>query len=324
MRMRKILLFLFFPIFLFGAIIKFQNLQKSYYPNQIVNLDVKIILSKENNLTVIPAKNIEANLTKINPYIYDLKLYFQAKNANQVLLIGKNFYKDLNLSKIIHYTYLNEYPNNFSHVFAKSLKVKNVISSKYDKNSSIVSFTILCKDCNLKDFTLPVKDQNLTLVSKNEATYYAIVPKNLKHLNFYYFNLKDQTFEKIHIPIILKEKTISTQTNINPQNRRFLTPLNILTLILIAFLIIIFLVYQKVWLLIFPIIVAILFALQFIPKGSVELKPGTKVTILPTNQSTVIYETNKTVKAEVLNKIKGYTKIEINHKTGWVKDEYIK
>jgi hypothetical protein len=323
--MKKIVLsLLIIPVFVFAAIVKFENLQPSYFPKQIVNLKIKIILSKENNLSVIAPKNFEANLTKTNPYLYNLKLRFQAKDANNsVIIIGKNLYYDLNLTNKIKYKHLTQQPENFSGVFAKSLFVKNAIASKYGKNTAIISFIIKCKQCNIKDFSLPVKEQNLTIVSNNEASYYAVIPKYEKNFDFYYYDLNQQTFKKIKIPVILKEQTICTQTNINPQNRKIFTPLNILTLILIAFLIIVFLVYQRIWLLIFPIVVSILFALQFLPKGKVILKPHAIIRILPTRQSTVIYETNKSVKVDVLNSIPGYTKIKIKNKIGWVNDIYV-
>jgi len=150
-----------------------------------------------------------------------------------------------------------------------------------------------------------------------------IVPKNKKKIEFYYFNLKQEKFNKIEIPIILKQETISTQTDLNPEENRFFTPLNILILGIIAFFLIIFIIYQKIWILFFPLILGGYLIYVILPKGELILKRNTKVQILPTKQSTVIYITKEPQKAKILNKTDNYTKVEINKKIGWVKNEDI-
>ncbi|WP_457564604.1 hypothetical protein [Caminibacter sp.] len=317
--MKKIIIFLI-PFFLFAEIIKFNNLKNSYFENQIVNLNGRIVLQKEINLTAIPSENMEVNLTKINPYVYKINISFQANNnEHKLILIGKNFYNEIDLNKIIKIKKLNA-PKNFSGIYAYNFKILNPIASKYDKNKNILSFTIKCNQCNLNDFNLS-SDQNLTLKNNTEATYYILLPKYQKKLDFYYFDLNTSSFKKVSIPVILKQHTISTQTNVNPEGSKFFTPINILILFLIAFGLIVFIVYQKIWILIFPLILSGFLIYQYVPKGKIVLAKNTKIQILPTPQSTVIYITPKKEKAEVLFKKDGYIKVKINNKIGWVKNE---
>jgi hypothetical protein len=188
----------------------------------------------------------------------------------------------------------------------------------------MVSFTINAKNANLKDFTLHLKDENLTLVSANKATYFGLVGKDKKKIIFYYFNTQNDNFQKISIPINIKEQTISTQTDLNPEENTIFTPVNILILSFIAFLIIVFLVYQKIWLLIPPILLSALLIYMNLPKGEAFLARGTKIYILPTINSTVFYIAPIGTKVEILKKEKHYTKVKINNKIGWVKNEDIK
>ncbi len=322
--MRIVLLIFSSLFFLYGEIIKYQNIKPYYYKNQLVNLKAKIILSSPKELHAIPSYNVESNLTQKNPYLYNLDIKFKAdEEEHKLMLIAKKFYKEIDLDNLINIKNINP-PKNFSKVFADNLKIINPISSKYDENSTILSFTIKCKNCNINDFNLGFKEHNLTLISQNEASYYAIIPNNIKKLNFYYFNLKNEKFEKIEIPIKLKQDTISTQTELNPEENNFFNLVNILILILIAFGLIIFLIYQKVWLLIFPILLSGFLIYKLLPKGEIILSRNTKVQILPTKQSTVIYISRGNEKAKVLNKLDKYTKIKINKKIGWVKNEDIR
>ena len=150
--------------------------------------------------------------------------------------------------------------------------------------------------------------------------FYTILPKNKKSFKFYYFNTSENKFNKIEIPIILKENIISTQTDINPNENKFFTPTNLFILTLIAISLIIFLIYQSTWLLIFPFLFSILILIQFIPKGEIVVKKGTKLQILPTSTSTVFYIVKKDTKAKILNKRNNYIKVKIDNKIGWVNE----
>ena len=316
----RILLTFFIPLFLFASdfVIKYENLKPFYFKNQIVNLKFKIISAKP-NLFFSNSSNIDLNITQINPYIYQLNARFKANDENKTIQIyTNNESKTLYLNKIITIKPLPKI-ENFCGILANNLKIINPISSTFDKNQTIVSFTIKCNNCNINDFNLSNKE-NLKVLSNNEATFYVLLPKNQKKLIFYYYNLKQNQYDKIELPIIIKEKTISTQTNINPNESKFFTPVNLLLLILIALSLIIFLIYQKVWLLIFPLFFAFLILIQFIPKGEITLKKGTKVQILPTQNSTIFYIIKKNTTVKILNKRGHYIKIKINNKIGWVNE----
>ena len=313
--------FIFFiPLFLFASdlIVKYENLKPFYYKNQIINLNIKV-LSPYPNLMFLSSSNVKLNITSTNPYIYELNTTFKADESNKTIQVYiNNNFQDINLTKIIK---IKPLPNidNFCGVLADKMQIINPIASK-ENNKTILSFSIKCKNCNIEDFNLSdlSLEQKLTIDFDNEASYYIILPVNKKKLIFYYYNTKENRFKKIEVPIILKEQTISTQTDINPNENKFFTPLNIFILGLITLSLIIFLIFQKIWLLIFPVILSGFIIIQFIPKGEIVLKPGTKVQILPTKNSTVFYIVKKTQKAEILNKRKNYVKIKIHNKIGWV------
>jgi hypothetical protein len=305
-------------------IIQYPNLKQEYYQNQIINLDIKIITPKETNLTFIPPFNSDINVTKTNQLIYNVHIkYKNDGEAKNFFIIGKNTYKQITLSNLYRSVPIAKV-HGFCNVLADELNVSNIISSEYNKNKNMVSFTLNAKNANLKDFTLNLKDENLTIISDKKATYFGLLDKNITKLNFYYFNTSNGNFQKISIPINIKEQTISTQTNLNPEDSTVFTPVNILLLSLIAFLIIVFLVYQNIWLLIPPALLTALLIYTNFPKGEAYLARGTKIYILPTFNSTVFYVAPIGTKVEILKKEKHYTKIKINDKIGWVRNEDIK
>jgi len=322
----RYIIILFLVSFAISAdiIIKFPNLKNEYYENQIIDLNIKVITPKEMNLTFIPPLGGEINVSRENPFVYNVNIKYKNDNdIKKIFIVSKIFYKEILLNNLYTTKELDKI-NNFSNVLAKNLNVKNVISSKYDNKYNMVSFTLTGKDANINDFTLGLKDENLTIISPQKATYLGLIQKDKKNINFYYFNTEQENFQKITIPINIKEETISTQTNLNPEENTILTPVNILILSTIAVLIIIFLVYQQIWLIIPPILLSAYLIYVNLPKGKAYLSRGTKVYILPTKNSTVFFIAPIGTEVKILKKTAKYTKIQIQNKIGWVKNEDIK
>jgi len=314
------LFLLLFPLFLFSnSIIKYLNLKPFYYQNQIAVLKIKVI-SNENNLSFF-SPNLTLEVNKTNPYIYLLNVKFKAdKNSSKnIFILPTNEIIDLN--KIVKLKTLSSPPSNFSNTFADKLKILNPISTIMD-NKIMLSFTIKAKNADLKDFKL--NNGNLTMITSNEANYFTYLPFNVKNFTFYYFNTEEDNYKKVSIPIVLKENRISTQTDINPEENKLLTPFNILILVIIAFFLILFLVYQKIVLLIIPLLLTLSLVVSFLPKGEKILSKNAKVRILPTENSTVFYSPAIDTKVQIVQKGKNYSKIKIDKKIGWVKNENLK
>jgi hypothetical protein len=320
--MMKKLLFFLLAGYLFAAIVKIENPKEIYYQNQIADFNIKVITNTKTNISIIAPKDTKYKIHNKNGYVHEINLTTKVtKPMPKIIVTGKHLYKKINF-KDLNIVKLNP-PKNFSGVLAEKLKISNVIAAKNDKNSIILSFDINTKKANLKDFHLPYEEK-LTIRNDNLASYYVILPKNTNNLKFSYFNLKEKNFKQITIPVILKGETISTQTNINPEEGGFFSPINILLLTLIAFSLIIFLIYKKLFLLVFPIIFAGILIYPYFPKGEITIPKNTNIYLLPTSQSTAFYITKKNQTVKVLKKINGYYKVEINNKIGWVKEKDVK
>jgi hypothetical protein len=322
--MRYLILFIASLLFSSDLIIQYPNLKKEYYENQIINLKIKIITPQDVNLTFIPPLESEINVTKPGKFIYIVNLkYRNNDDIKKFFIIGKNIYKEIILNNLYTSKSLQKV-KKFCNVLADNFQILNPIASKYNNKYNMLSFTIKTENANLKDFSLNLKDENLTMVSSDKATFFGLIKNNIKRLTFYYFNTENDNYEKITVPINLKEETISTQTDLNPEENTIFTPSNVFLLSLIALFLIIFLVYQKVWLILLPLLLSIYLIYLNLPKGSGYLERGTKIYILPTPQSTIFYIAPIGTKVEILKKEKNYTKIKLNNKIGWVKNEDLK
>jgi len=320
--MKKIIFFSFLFNILFASIVKIENLRPIYYENQVTTFKIKVISNYKTKISIIAPKNTKYHIFNKNGYVHEINLTTTITNPMpKIIITGKKLYKKVNF-KDLNIVKLNP-PKNFSGIIADELKISNVIAAKNDDNSVILSFDLSGKNINLKDFHLPYEEK-LTLRSDNLASYYVIIPKNKKNLKFSYFDTKENTFKQVTIPVILKGETISTQTNINPEDNSFFSPLNILLLSLIAFSLIIFLIYRKIFLLIFPLIFAGILIYPYLPKGEIIIPKNTNIYLLPTSQSTAFYITKQEKHTKVLKKVNGYYKVEINNKIGWVKEKDVK
>jgi len=311
------MIFLIIPLLLFGFITKHSKLKDYYLPDEIVQAKIKILFPNEKNLTILLPDRFEYNLTHPNEWTYILNVKFKAKENEEIILGTESNMTALKLPVKIKNIAL---PQNFSNLYSPYLKISNIVASEYDKTHNILSFSMQAK--NLKYFSL-IDDENLTLISNNLANYYIILPKKFKKLIFFYYNTKENSFKKVEIPIKIKHEKVSTQTDLNPEKETIFTPINILILGVITFLMLIFFIYQKIYLLIPPAILAAYFIYKIFPTSTVTLPPYTNIYILPT-KSTIFYTTKKYTKVKLLKKGKKYSKIEIENKVGWVKNEAIK
>ena len=328
----KILFFLLTSLFLFASdiIIQYPNLKNYYYENQIVNLKIKVISSSEENISINTPQYISYKIVTINPFTHLINLYFRAISNRdyKIIIAGDTFYQPIDFTDKIKIKTLNSFNiQNFSNIIASDITIENPIASKYDNYTNMISFTIKYKLANINDFYINspfIKEEKITLTDNNStATFYAIVDKKIKYFTFYYFNTQKEKYEKISIPINIKEEKISTQTNLKPEENTIFTPINLFLITLIFFSIIIAIIFNSFLIGFIPVLLTSLLIYINLPKGEKKLRANSKVYILPIPQSIIFLTTQKEYKVQVLKTYKNYSKIKLNQKIGWVKNEDI-
>jgi len=325
------ILFLFLTTLLFAnekfLIAKFQNLEPFYYENQLVNLQLKVLTAKSGKLEILDDKNNSYDIKQLNNNEYISNINFKLKSnfpKFRVSLNDGNITNNLNLS--INSEIKKLYPpKDFSNILANNIIINDKVLTNYDDKSNIIYLTINAYGGDAGDFTLHLKDEKLYFLDRNETftsySYSAIVPVDKKSFEFSYFNLKIKNYKKITFDMILKNETISTQTDIKPIAKNNLYIINILLVVLLLLWIVLYFYRKKtIYIILIMLNIAILVFFN-LPKKDIILQPNTKVHILPFEKSTVFVITSMQTKVKVLEEKNGYKKIEFNKYIGWIKDE---
>jgi len=221
-------------------------------------------------------------------------------------------------------------PKNFSGIIANNLKITDYKTTTYDNQSNILLFFAKALHSNLKTIHFKnIAKQGLESLDENisgesTAIYYLIIDKNLENFNFTYFNLDNQNYQKISIPINVVSDTVSTQTNLSPvTDQHTIIKLAVTTAILFI-LIIIIIFRRKLFYILLALIVGAYIVYLLLPPDTVCIKGGSKIQILPIAQGIIFEQTKTDRKFKVLDKRNKYIRIELNkNKVGWVKNEDI-
>ena len=214
----------------------------------------------------------------------------------------------------------------FSRVIAKNLEIFTVKTKQYTNNILHTTINLKALNGNLEDFRLNsfLGDQGINSLSdlypEQNLYYYVMIPSHTKEIKFTYYNTDSKDFVMMHIPIILDEELVSTQTELNPYNSSILIYKQILSGAILAIFIIIFIFKRKnIYLVFITIFIAIL-AYLFIPNKKILLKEDIKVYILPTNSSTIFKSLTSKEVVEIVNENKDFIKVLFdNESIGWIK-----
>ncbi|BDY12070.1 SH3 domain-containing protein [Hydrogenimonas cancrithermarum] len=218
-------------------------------------------------------------------------------------------------------------PRDFCGVLAQKFSLVNYQASTYTKESNILALQLSVAYGNYDDFHLPRSaNQGIDSYSGdlNDTTlfYYAVYPTEVEQVEFSYFNLSKNRYEKFQVPIIVKRSSVSTQSNLDPQESEF-TKFKIAATAMLIFIWLILWMTRKGWVYPILILLAAAYLLTYlIPLKSVCIRPDTTLYLLPTPQSTPFMQLYEQTTAKEMNKNGGYTKVRLpNNTIGWVKNE---
>lgn len=218
----------------------------------------------------------------------------------------------------------------FSNIIASDLQIHTVKTKQYTNNILHTTLHIEGKNSNLEDMHLnSYNEQGINSLSQkypNQSLYYYVmIPSHTKQINFNYYNTLKKEFITIHIPIILDEELVSTQTDLNPYNSSILIYKQVFSgVFLLLFIILYIITKHNKYLILVAIVISIL-AYLFMPNRKVLLNEKTKVYILPTTNSTVYKILKRKNIVEIINKKDKFVKVLFNNENiGWVKKNDIK
>lgn len=216
---------------------------------------------------------------------------------------------------------------NFSNIIANSFVLSDYKTSSFDNIHNIVVFVAEATNCDIDKLKLNnVYKQGLesstNTIEKSKITYFVVINKKIENFKFTYFNLIENNFKTISIPIIVEDDSVTTQTDLKPRDQSK-EKLKMLIAISIALILLILIVWRKKYiyslLLVFPIAYSMYVV---IPSEEICIKVDSNIYLLPVHNGTIFETTNTITHLRVEGDVKDFTKVKLlNNKIGWVKHE---
>lgn len=219
--------------------------------------------------------------------------------------------------------------NDFSHVLAADMKIKNSQVSNYDEKSHIVTLHIEAFEANIEDIdlnnTLESGVENIVRqFSKVEAEFYVVLPLDKNVLKFTYFNTIKKQYVFLEVPVVVEDATVTTQSDLNPKEDSFDKLKKYTFMSLVGFFFIMFLFRRDFFYLVLGVISLITLLTFYIPHKKICVTQGASLYILPSETSTISTRIDKELETMLLGERETYKKVEYKEGIiGWIKNEDI-
>lgn len=324
-----------------------KKLPKSVYENQIFSTTIAFWLDSKLNFDFNLTLEKNSDLNWINPTptwvknkdgSYETTLWLEplstkAALSSATLTLSRNgefFQKESLKFQALNIKNINK-DEKFSNISSSDLKIKKVKSSKFDQNSNIVTIEFEIKNGNLASFTIPkipIKQEVETIkgdFDNQNGYYFAIIDKDIKELNFNYFNTEKAKFEDLKVEVILGDESLSTHVDLNPKESKFEFYKEIFLYLLTAIFLLIFVLKRSYYFLAISVILIIYTFYNNKPFGDIKIKQGVEIRILPTENSTIFHTTKQDEVVKIIDSNENFTKIiRKDNKIGWIRNEDIK
>jgi len=218
---------------------------------------------------------------------------------------------------------------DFCGVLAADMKLENSQVSNYDETNKLVTLTVEALEANLEDMYLNnVLESGIEHLqrdySKVYAEFYFVVPEAEKEIKFTYFNTIKNQYVYLKTPIELVNRTVVSQTDLNPKEDSFELLKRYAAMALTGFFLLMFLFKRDFFYLVLGVISFITLLTLYIPHQKVCITQGAPIFILPTETSTMSTKVEEEYETVLLGEHADYKKVEYKSGLiGWIKNEDI-
>jgi hypothetical protein len=325
--------------------LSYSSVPKRVIKGQVFSVTIKTLSTVKNFIDItyrmsgyrgLKILNTKPFRKKNSRYYYDT-FYFLVTSSRVTIpsfsatLQSSNgrFYRKSRLpSKVLDVVTLNP-KDDFLNIIADSFEVTNYKTSSYDAEHNIVVFSAVATKSDISALKFKnVFKQGIESIKpsqgKSKITYYAVIDRRIEKFSFSYFNLKQNRFVQIDIPIIVVDDSVATQTDLKPKDQSH-ERLKMIIAGIIVLIIVGFVLWKKKYIyLVFALIPLIYIAFVAMPSKSVTIKEGSLIYLLPVKNGTIFERTKQKISLEKEGEVKGFTKVKLkNDKIGWVKNEDI-
>ncbi len=217
---------------------------------------------------------------------------------------------------------------DFSHVVAKKFLLESYKTTKYSHSKNITLFSIEADNSDLSTFKLPkISKQGFQSLSNDynvsKMSYYVVIANDIENLEFTYFNTISQKYEDIVIPIVVEDDSVSTQSDISPQENSHRMIKVVIATSFVAICLFLYILRRSRVYLLFMFFAIVYIGLNATPIQTICIKEGSYLHILPMQNSTLFDITKSELSLEVLDTVDDFTRVKIENKIGWLNNEDI-
>ena len=216
---------------------------------------------------------------------------------------------------------------DFCGVLAADMKIQISQASTYDEKNNLITLSIEAFEANLENMHLKtvVEDgiENIKRYNaKVRAEYYVVMPESKKSIKFTYFNTIKGQYVFLEAPIIIRDYSVSTQSDLNPKDDSFEKVKKMIFIGLTIFFFLLFLLKRDFFYLIMAVVTLVTLLTFYTSRKNICIKQGSSLYILPTYTSRISIKVNAEFTTALLGERDEFNKIEYqNGIIGWIKDE---
>ena len=218
---------------------------------------------------------------------------------------------------------------NYANIIANSFNLVDYKTSSYDNKHNIVVFVADANNSDIKVLKLKnVYKQGLESVTESQfdskITYFAVINKDIENFSFTYFNLIQNKFILLNIPIIVIADSVATQTDLKPTDQSH-QKIKMLIAAVVALIAFIFILWRKKYIYLIFIFIPLIYIVYIsTPSKEVCIKVGSDIHLLPVQNGTIFEKASSIYYLQKEGSAKGFVKVKLlNEKIGWVKNEDI-
>lgn len=219
--------------------------------------------------------------------------------------------------------------SDFSHIVANDLQLQKYKTTSFDASHNIVVFVLKANNAKIRQMHFNnVTKQGFESVKgsyrNSLVTYFIVINKRVEYFKFSYFNLLQNRYVTIKIPIVVVDDSVTTQSDLKPRDESH-DKIKMYIALAITILGLLLAVWKRKYIYIIFILIPLGYTIYLaVPQKDICIKKGANIYLLPVYNSTIFETTQTTYHLTKEGSVKNFTKVKLqNNKIGWVKNEDI-
>ncbi|MDF1883850.1 hypothetical protein JHD49_07875 [Sulfurimonas sp. SAG-AH-194-C21] len=261
-------------------------------------------------------------------YLLSTARWAKLPDVNATLIASEDYNSTLIRGSKLNVVTLNP-RKNFSKIIANNFEIIEYKTTIFDNNHNIIVLVAHAQNSDIQAMHFEnVFKQGIESASESyldsKITYFLVIDKKIENFSFSYFNLLQNKFSTIIIPIVVEDDSVTTQSDLKPkdQSKERLKMQIAGVIALIAF---VFILWRRKYIYLILLIIPLIYiAYLAVPEQEICIKQGAQIRLLPVDNGTIFETASSQYTLLKEGSVDNFVKVKLkNEKIGWVKNEDI-